>query len=119
MRQLRQRLLNIGVGHGRQRTMDRLAGRFGQARAGVAAVLAQFSLGQLGHLLTALGRQPTAFYQDIGQRRLLAVSPQRARLDELLVRNQLHLQGQHAEQQVVIGAHRSFRGGSCAHWQKG
>jgi hypothetical protein len=98
--------------HAGERAADVAAGRLRQRRPGVAFVLGQLAAQQELDVAALLGGQPGALDEQVGQRRVLASGPGGAGLGEPGRRDEVRLQGQHAEEQVAVGVHgqRAVRG---------
>jgi len=106
--QLRQRLLDGRVADAAHHVAELGAGGVAERLPRVALLAVQLAIHQPLHLAALLGANPVAFDEQIGQPVFFVGGPRATKFRELLDVDQFQLQGQHAEQQVLIRIHGRF-----------
>jgi len=104
--QVRQRLVDFGVRHAMQDIANLRPRHIAQRLSHVALPTADLPLHQPLHFVPIRNADPAPLDQQVGDLALLAAGPHTTNLGKLLDVDEFQLQGQHAEQQVLVGIHR-------------
>src|SRR5262249_47489077 len=101
-----ERPAHVVVGKAGERLPDGVGGDLAQPGVGIAAVVAELAIEELFDVGAVPGCQPALLYEQVGQWSGLPSAPQGTGPDELVLVNQVGLQGEHTEKEVAVGARR-------------